>query len=151
LALNTSEQPIHRLFEAYQTAVFAKNIEAYAELFDADVHVFDMWEQWSCQGLAAWRKMAADWLGSLGTDRVVVEFADIHVTTSPDLAFAHAIVTFRAVAPDGKKLREMQNRLTWVLSHRPGGWKIVHQHTSAPIDPTTAKVILKKSRSDEKP
>jgi uncharacterized protein (TIGR02246 family) len=143
--MSTSEQPIHRLFEAYQTAVYAKDVEAYAGLFDENVHVFDMWEQWSCQGLAAWRKMAADWLGSLGTERVVVEFADIHVSTSSDLAFAYAFVTFRAVSAEGQKLREMQNRLTWVLSYRPGGWKIVHQHTSAPLDPATCKAIFKRS------
>ena len=143
--MSASEQPIYRLFDAYQTAVFGKDVDAFVELFDADIHAFDMWGQWSYQGIAAWRKMAADWLGSLGTDRVVVEFADIHVTTCSDLAFAHATVTFRAVNPDGQKLREMQNRLTWALSYRPGGWKIVHQHTSAPVDPATGKLILKRS------
>lgn len=143
--MNTSEQPIHRLFDVYCAAVYGKDVEGYAGLFDGDVHVFDMWEQWSCQGIAAWRKMAADWLGSLGAERVVVEFADVRVTTSSDLAFAHAFVTFRAVSTDGQKLREMQNRLTWVLKHRPDGWKIVHQHTSAPLDPATCKAIFKRS------
>ena len=143
--MNTSEQPIHRLLSAYQTAVFAKDVDAFAALFDTEICAFDMWGDWSYQGLAAWRKTAADWLGSLGTDRVVVEFADVHVTTGSDLAFAHATVTFRAVNSDGQKLREMQNRLTWALSYRPGGWKIVHQHTSAPVDPSTGKLILKKA------
>ena len=142
--MSTSEQPIHRLFDAYQTAVYGKDVDAFVELFDADIFAFDMWGQWSYQGIDAWRKMAAGWLGSLGTDRVVVEFADIHVTTASDLAYAHATVTFRAVDLDGKKLREMQNRLTWALAYSPGGWKIVHQHTSAPVDPATGKLILKK-------
>lgn len=142
--MSTSEQPIHRLFEAFQTAVFGKDVDAFVELFDADICAFDMWGQWSYQGIAAWRKMAAGWLGSLGTDRVVVEFAEIHVTSSADLAFAHAFVTFRAVNADGQKLREMQNRLTWALKYRSGGWKIVHQHTSSPLDPATCKAIFKR-------
>jgi len=82
----------------------------------------------------AWRKMAASWLGSLGTGPRVVEFADIQVTTSP-IWPSPRDRTFRAVNLDGQKLREMQNRLTWVLKYRPGGWKVVHQHTSAPLDP----------------
>ena len=38
----------------------------------------------------------------------------------------------------------MQNRLTWVLKQKDGAWKIVHEHTSAPVDFETAKVILQR-------
>lgn len=30
-------------------------------------------------------------------------------------------------------LRSIQNRLTWVLMRREQTWRIVHEHTSAPI------------------
>ena len=38
----------------------------------------------------------------------------------------------------------MQNRLTWALVRRGYAWKIVHEHTSAPVDHATGKVVLKR-------
>jgi ketosteroid isomerase-like protein len=49
------------------------------------------------------------------------------------MASVSAFTTFAAVAPDGTESRSMNNRLTWVLRKgADGGWKIVHEHTSAP-------------------
>jgi ketosteroid isomerase-like protein len=40
----------------------------------------------------------------------------------------------------------MNNRLTWALRKTDRGkWKVVHEHSSAPIDFETAKVILNRS------
>ncbi len=36
----------------------------------------------------------------------------------------------------------MNNRLTWALHRTPDGWKIVHEHTSAPAAFETGKVEL---------
>ena len=45
-----------------------------------------------------------------------------------------AFTTFAAISPDGTELRSMNNRLTWILRKEPdGAWKIVHEHTSAPV------------------
>jgi ketosteroid isomerase-like protein len=38
----------------------------------------------------------------------------------------------------------MHNRLTWALKQENGAWKIVHEHTSAPVDFKTSKVILQR-------
>ena len=89
--------------------------------------------------------MSEGWFESLGAERVVVELADIKITSGADLAFAHALVTYQGVASDGQKLRVMQNRLTWALQSRRGNWKIVHEHTSAPVDPATGKVMLQRT------
>jgi ketosteroid isomerase-like protein len=62
-----------------------------------------------------------------------------------DLAVAHALVTFRGLSAEGDELRAMNNRLTWVLERRSGeAWRIVHEHTSAPADFETAKLILQR-------
>jgi ketosteroid isomerase-like protein len=38
----------------------------------------------------------------------------------------------------------MNNRLTWVLRKDGGGaWKIVHEHTSAPIDLETLQALTR--------
>ena len=135
---------IESLLEIYKNAVLKKDIETYISIFDEKIRVFDMWEKWACNGLDAWRKIANDWFGSLGTDRDVVEFEDIQIEATAELATVTAFVKFTAVSEKGEELRYLQNRLTWIARKKDGGWKITHQHTSGPVDFKTMKVILRK-------
>jgi uncharacterized protein (TIGR02246 family) len=143
--VNELERPVLRVFEAYKAAVFAKNVEAFLALYDQDVYVFDMWGEWSYNGLEAWRGMVTDWFGTLGTERVAVGLDDLHTIVAQDVAVAHAFVTYKGVSAEGRELRAMHNRVTWALKLESGAWKIVHEHTSAPVDFTTSKVILQRS------
>jgi uncharacterized protein (TIGR02246 family) len=138
------DQSILQVFDGYKAAVFAKDVDAFMALFGKDVHVFDMWVKWSYEGDEAWRGMAAGWFGSLGTERVDIGFDDIRTIVSQGVAVAHAFVTYTALAADGKTLRSLQNRLTWALARQDGAWKVVHEHSSAPADFATGKVILKR-------
>jgi ketosteroid isomerase-like protein len=40
----------------------------------------------------------------------------------------------------------MTNRLTWVLEKEGPMWKIVHEHTSAPVDSHTMKALLSRTK-----
>ena len=135
---------IESLFETYKNAVFQKDVDAFAAMFDENVRVFDMWVQWTYDGLDAWREMAKGWFASLGTDRDAVSFDDIQIQTSGELAVMTAMVKFTAVSADGIALRYLQNRLTWVARKKDETWKIIHQHTSSPVDFETMKVILRR-------
>ncbi|MGZ8809181.1 MAG: YybH family protein [Mycobacterium sp.] len=134
--------PVTAALAGYRAAVLAKDVDAFCALYDPDIHVFDMWGRWQHQGLAAWRDMASAWFSSVGEERVVVEFSEVHSTVSGDLAFGHAFVRFSAEAADGTELRSLNNRLTLVLKRQAEGWKIVHEHTSAPIDHGSGKPLL---------
>ncbi len=46
-SMNELEQPIARMFGAYEAAVLAKDVDAFVALYDQDVCVFDMRGQWS--------------------------------------------------------------------------------------------------------
>ena len=118
-------------------------MEAYLELYDQTVVVYDMWQEWSYDGLAAWRQMVEGWFSGLGSDRDVVTFRDKHVEIAGDMGFVTAIVRFAAVSETGEELRFLDNRLSWVLRRTGVSWTIVHQHTSGPIDFSTMKVLLK--------
>lgn len=135
---------VEALFKTYKNAVFQKDVEAFTALFDEKVRVFDMWVLWTYDGLAAWRDMAKEWFGSLGTDRVVVTFDDIQIEAAGELATATAFVRFAAISEKGEELRYLENRLTWIARKKGGSWVIIHQHTSSPIDFETMKVILKR-------
>lgn len=142
--MKTLDNPITQVLNAYQAAVFAKDVDAFVALYDADVLIYDMWGVWSYNGIAAWRDMVAGWFGSLDTERVVVDFSDAQTIVTQDLAVVHAFVTYRAINTDGVELRSLDNRLTATLKRKGDGWKLVHQHTSAPIDHATAKVLFKR-------
>jgi ketosteroid isomerase-like protein len=138
------DNPILQVLDDYKAAVFAKDVDSFVALYDADVLVFDMWRVWSYKGIAVWREMAAGWFGSLGTERVIVDFSDVQRIVAQDLAVVHAFVTYKAVTADGVDLRSLDNRLTATLRQKSDGWKIIHQHTSLPIDLETTKGIFKR-------
>ena len=141
--MSTLENPVPAMLDAYKAAVYAKDVAAFAVLYDTNVQIFDMWGEWIYRGIDAWQAMAAGWFDSLGTDRVVVGVEDLHVQLAQDLVAAHAFLTYTAVSAEGKELRAMNNRLTLVLKKIGEGWKIVHEHTSAPADFGTSKLMLK--------
>lgn len=124
---------MEQMLEAYAGAVRAKDVDAFVALYADDVRNFDLWERWSYDGSESWRGMVTEWFGSLGDDVVAVEFDEVRTEAGDDVAAVSAFTTYRALSPAGEELRSMNNRLTWVLRKDPGGgWKIVHEHTSAP-------------------
>ncbi len=135
---------IEKFFNQYKSAVYEKEIDLFVSLYAADVHVFDLWGQWSIEGADDWKSMVSDWFGSLGDERIIVEFSDKNSMLADNLSFATAFVTYKAFSVDGKELRSLQNRLTWVLKQQEDGWKIIHEHTSAPLNPETGKAIFKR-------
>lgn len=151
MTMNESEKLVMQILDAYKDAVFAKDVNAFVTLydqdvrvFDQDVRVFDMWGRWSYDGKEAWLEMVTDWFGSLGTERVEVEFSDVQTTSAQDVAVAHAFVTYKGLSAEGETLRALQNRTTMVLRQMGDAWKILHEHSSAPADFETLKVILQR-------
>jgi len=142
--VDTLDKPVLQVLDDYKAAVLAKSVDAFVALYDPNVLVFDMWGAWSHDGIDAWRRMAEEWFGSLGDELVRVEFDGIQTTVSDDVAVLSAFVTFTGLSADGEELRSMNNRLTWGLRKADGTWKVVHEHTSAPVDMATGKVDLKR-------
>lgn len=140
----TATMKLESLLQIYKTAVLEKNLDAFASIFDGKVRVFDMWGEWVYDGLDAWLVMAKGWFDSLGTDRDVVDFDDIQIEESGELGTITAFVKFTAVSEKGETLRYLQNRFTWIARKKDGAWKIIHQHSSSPVDFDTMKVILQK-------
>jgi uncharacterized protein (TIGR02246 family) len=138
-----NSNPIIEVLDAYRAAVYDKNVDAFVAIYGDDVRIFDMWgPQWEYQGIKPWRGMAAEWFDSLGTEKVLVDFDQVRVNRIEDLAFVSAFVKYTAISAEGKTLRSLVNRLTWVLERKDNVWKIMHAHTSGPADANTLKVSL---------
>jgi len=135
---------IESLFDTYKSAVYKKDLESFASIFDEKVRIFDMWQNWSYNGISTWREMAKSWFSNLGENKDVITFDDIQIQSAGEMAVASAFVRFTAISEKGEELRYLENRLTWIAQKKDNQWKIIHQHTSGPIDFETMKVILKR-------
>ena len=142
--MQSAETNVTGVLNAYAAAVLAKDVDAFMALYDDEVSIFDMWGEWSYEGADAWREVVMDWFGSLGDDRVVVSFKEVQTIVTPELAVAYAFVTYQAESAAGIFLRALTNRMTLSLRPEQGAWKIVHEHTSAPADFNTSKVMLQR-------
>ena len=140
--MSVEEKPVEAALARYAQAVRAKDVDAFAALYADDVQVFDMWGAWSLRGIEAWRGMADNWFGSLGDEQVVVTWCDLEASVVDALAIGHATLTYTAVTAAGQALRTLDNRITLALRRQADGWKIFHEHTSAPIEHTTLQAIL---------
>lgn len=146
--MNQNPDPFLQSLEAYKAAVRAKDIEAFLALYDDDIHVFDLWGAWTLRGIEAWRSMVVDWFASTGEESIVVDIERPRSACHGDLAIGHALLTYTALSADGTPLRSLDNRITASLRKVEGVWRIFHEHTSAPIDPVSAKAMLKREDND---
>ena len=141
--MSDTEKSIARVLQSYAAAVLAADVEAFMRLYDPRVRVFDAWGVWSYEGSAAWRRAVEGWFGSLGNEKVKVTFDDVQTSAGRESSMVTAVVTYAGVSAEGRELRAMQNRLTWVL-RTTDDLRIVHEHTSAPIGFTDSKAILQR-------
>ena len=139
------EKQVQRVVETYQSAVLAKNAETLMHLYAPDVRVFDMWGTWSYDGAAAWRVAVEGWFSSLASETCKVTFDDVQILSDSGLAAMSAIVTYAGFSAEGRELRSMQNRISWVLRISGHVLRIAHEHTSAPVGFDDTKAILKRA------
>lgn len=140
--MSDTEKAVRRVIGSYEAAVFARDVEAFMRLYHPSVRVFDAWGVWLYEGAPSWQVAVEGWFASLGSERVKVSFSELQITGEQALATATAIVTYAAETAQGELLRSMQNRITWVLRESGHVFRIVHEHTSAPIGFEDSKAIL---------
>lgn len=125
---------IQDYFTIYKQSAWEKDTESMIGLYDDNVVIFDMWQEGYQTGLAEWSIAIKDWLGSLGEENVNVIFEMIEIHEGDNVGFGSALVTFQAISIDNTIIRSMKNRITLGFVKERDLWKVVHQHTSAPIN-----------------
>ena len=142
--MSNTEKQVLRALDTYKSAVLAKNAETFMHLYDPEARVFDTWGTWSYEGAAAWRVAVEGWFSSLGNESVRVTFEEVKIVGGQDFALMSAFVTYAAISAEGRELRAMQNRISWVLKSSGHVLRIVHEHTSAPVGFEDTKAMLKR-------
>ncbi|HSD05860.1 nuclear transport factor 2 family protein [Flavobacterium sp.] len=125
---------ISDFFASYKKAAWEKDCDTMITLYDDKVLIFDMWDKGFCSGLEEWSSVITSWLTSLKEEKVNVTFDKIEIQEDGNIAFASALIQFQAISGDNSVLRSMKNRITLGFVKKENGWKVKHQHTSAPID-----------------
>jgi ketosteroid isomerase-like protein len=133
---------IEDFFENYKNAVWQKNATMLLKLYDTKVVSFDMWDIGHYKTRNDWAPSIESWLSSLGEEKVKVDFEMIKIFKSETNGFASGLIEFQAIDTQEKVLRKMKNRITVGFSKFKNGWKVVHQHISAPISSENLTAIL---------
>ena len=133
---------IEDFFRMYQTSAWSKDAAAMIDLYPEQIVIFDMWDQGYILNSTEWAKTIKDWFGSLGEEKVKVAFEKVNIHQSNNIGFASALIQFEAISTEGAVLRSMKNRITLGFSKFDNGWKVIHQHTSAPISSSGLSAIL---------
>lgn len=133
---------IEDFFEEYKNTVWQKDATQLLKLYDKEVVSFDMWDLGYYKNLNEWTPDIENWLSSLGEEKVKVDFEMIQVFKSDTCGFASGLIEFQALNSQGAVLRKMKNRITVGFSKFNNGWKVVHQHISAPVSSEDLAAIL---------
>ncbi len=121
-------------FTIYKQSAWGKDIESMIGLYHDNVVIFDMWKHGYQTGLTEWSIVIKDWLGSLGEEKVNVIFEMIEIHESDNVGFGSALITYQAISTGNTVIRSMKNRITLGFLKDKDLWKVVHQHTSSPIN-----------------
>ena len=103
-------------------------------LYSDYVVIFDMWTHGYQTGLREWSNVIKDWLGSLGEEKVNVIFEMIEIREGNNVGFGSALITYQAISTNNTVVRSMKNRITIGFIKEDDVWKVIHQHTSSPIN-----------------
>jgi uncharacterized protein (TIGR02246 family) len=131
-AVTEDEREVKELIERWVRAVNAGDLEGVVEQHTEDVVMFDVPPPYEgVRGAAAYR---AVWPPFLEWQRsaAVFELDSMEITTSSDVAFAHALVRCGPEA-DVRADPVPRLRLTLGLRKEGGRWVISHEHHSFPL------------------
>lgn len=140
---SSPEAAAHAVAEAYSAAARALDVDALLALYAPDAVIYDLFGSEPFTTAEAWRSQVEEWFGSLEPGDVnTAAFGELTTFTAEALVLAHGIVRYGMAGPDGADKGGITNRLTWALRQgADGAWRIVHEHTSAPVDMETGTLI----------
>jgi ketosteroid isomerase-like protein len=115
-------------------------LEARFAVYAPDVFVYDVTPPRQYVGAAAYRK---DWEGFTSGFKGPVKFevSDLAVDVAGPVAWSHSIQRAAGTDPNGQP-SEVTVRVTDVYRKTAGGWRIVQEHVSVPVDLASGKADL---------
>ena len=137
---NKAEQQIRDLISQYVSAVRAKDVARVASLYSDDVVAFDAILALQFKGKAAYIEHWQTCM-SFAKGDMHYEVHQLKVEAGSDLAFSHSINLCGCTNEQGK-METSWMRCTQCWRNSSDGWKIVHEHFSAPFDVESGQAMF---------
>lgn len=127
---------VQDVLDLYKLVVYNQDINLFMDLYDDSIHIFDSWNTWEIKSKLEWRKVIENWFSGLKRDgsTLRVSFEDPLIHQDDSIAFIHVSTRFSEFNSHNIEFRHLTNRFTFGLVKKNGDWKIVHEHSSLPID-----------------
>lgn len=137
---NQNEAEVRRLLDTWVDAAHEKDVAGLMACYAPSVVAFDLMPPLEITGADAYKK---NWelAFSMSEGPFGVELRDLEISASDDVAFAHALEHITTTSTDGKPV-DFWLRMTADFRRIDGAWKIVHEHTSVPIEMSTEKPLF---------
>lgn len=140
---------IAQLYDAWTEAVRRQDLDGILACYADDVVAFDAILALQFQGKEAYRK---HWQACMeycpaGDKQPVFQLGELKVESAGDLAFAHALI--RCGHQEGEHIEASWMRMSAGLRRQGGGWRIAHEHFSAPFEMPSGKAMFHLTPHDD--
>lgn len=129
---------VQALIEKYAKAVSEQNVDQFLSLYHPDIVAYDAWDRWAYQGSHQWSQVPTDWFNEPGEEVFQSKFREVFVEGSGDVVLVRGLIDFSSNASDRDVLT---NRFSWIVNKVNGEYRIVHEHTSMPIERETGHYV----------
>jgi ketosteroid isomerase-like protein len=133
-AAGNDKASIEALEARFIEAINARDLDAIMQVYSpgASLFVFDVTPPRQHVG---WQDYKKDWQELLAAfpGPVTTSISDLSVTVVGPVAYSHSIQQAQLTRKDGSKVN-LVVRVTDVYRKRHGGWLIVQEHVSVPVD-----------------
>lgn len=135
--VESDELAVRRLYEDMGDAVRRQDLHAILAPYAENAVIYDVRDalQIDKEGLRANWQQCFD-----GADQFGIEFGDITVNVSGNLAVAYALIHAMGKTNDGEKI-DIWMRNSTALRKTLGKWQIIHDHISAPGKFETGRIM----------
>lgn len=121
------------VLERYSEAVRTLDKDAMLALYSPQMRVFDMMAPFELRGPEGFANRIESWFSEVDAKDARAEASDVEVRTADGLASMTMFMRYSDAGENGER-RSMTNRLTWILEQEGDDWKIIHEHTSVPLN-----------------
>jgi ketosteroid isomerase-like protein len=129
------ESAIRVSIEARARAIRARDVDALVAFYAPDVKTFDLVTPLASDGIEALRCRVTEWFSSF-TSPIEYRVRKIELFVAGDVAFEHHLVHVEGWNKLGRHIR-MWFRESVGYKKMDGVWRVVHQHSSVPMDMET--------------
>ena len=144
MALQTTrtdeEAQIRGLMDDWARAARAKDVDAIFTCYAPDILAFDAIAQLQFKGRDAYKKHWEACMAMCPGD-MIFEVHELDIEARDDVAFCHYLSRCGGTGADGEE-KVGWMRATAGLRKRGGKWLVVHEHFSAPFDPSSGKALF---------